>query len=134
LGSEFVNGLIQNSEYLIFISDLSIIETVSTLAKKVRTLEMSTHTFKKVQQKFLGDVATDVFIIEKLTYQHNFTAINLINKYTTQYGLRTLDALQLAAAKELSFRESKMIFISSDQKLLQIVEKEGFDFINPELQ
>ena len=131
-GSDYVTSLLLAPSNVIFISDLSIIESISTFAKKVRTVEISSDIFKKIQQKLLGDIKSDTFIVEKLTRHHNLIAINLLNDYATKFSLRTLDALQLAAAKALSLRAYDLFFVGSDKKLIPVIEKENFKFINPE--
>lgn len=55
-----------------------------------------------------------------------------IVKQATSYGLRTLDAMQLAVAKELHSHHKLDNFVGSDAKLLNVVRKEGITCISPE--
>ena len=50
-----------------------------------------------------------------------------------QGALRTLDALQLAAAIDLKRLDQVEVFVAADQRLLEIAAREGLKVLNPEL-
>ena len=131
-GSEYINDLILNTSNIIFISNLSVVETISTFARKVRTNELAKSIFEKTQNKFFEDITANIFILKNLTHIHFQAALKLINIYATTYSLRTLDALQFAITKELQNNQSLDYFVSSDQKLINIIKEENIECINPE--
>ncbi len=133
-GTTQIVELIQNQYNTIFISDISIIETISAFAKKVRNNEISVSTFTKFQKTFFGDIVDDIFIIIKYWEKHYNDAISLINKYAAIYSLNTIDALQLSIASELYMQKLINTFVSSDHKLNGIVFKEKINVYNPEIQ
>ena len=52
----------------------------------------------------------------------------------TQYPLRTLDAIQLASAKQtLTMLNEQITFVSADSNLLVVAAAEGFKIDNPNL-
>ena len=52
----------------------------------------------------------------------------------TQYPLRTLDAIQLASAKQtLTMLNEQITFVSADSNLLVVAATEGFKIDNPNL-
>ena len=52
-------------------------------------------------------------------------ACSLLSKYAVEYGLRTLDSLQLATFLNYCERE-KDCFVCADKKLSAVVECEGY--------
>jgi hypothetical protein len=77
------------------------------LVGKVRTKEISSDELKELRQGFLDDVGKRRFEVVRLTEAHYRAAEQLVYKYGPQDNaplLRTLDALQLAVALEVSTR------------------------------
>jgi predicted nucleic acid-binding protein len=104
----------------IFLSELSKIEFVSTIWKKVRTKEIVDLQGKEIIDLFESDsrqyifIATNDIVIEK--------ACVLANKYGLQ-GLRTLDSIQLSTA--VSLLNKVDTFLTSDKLLKTLFEAEG---------
>jgi len=133
IGSSKVRHIIDNSSNRIFISDLSIVELVSTLAKKVRIGEITASTFHIARHRFFADVVAGKFNIVELKHQHGQSAIKLLVKHATKRGLRTLDSLQLTIALELRSQKNVDTFVCADEKLSKVAKLEKIVFLNPEL-
>jgi predicted nucleic acid-binding protein len=63
---------------------------------------------------------------------HLLAAERLIGRYNFTRPLRTLDALQLAIALELSQHELLDSFVVADKRLSEVAAAEGLTVLNPE--
>ncbi|KQS27751.1 type II toxin-antitoxin system VapC family toxin [Dyadobacter sp. Leaf189] len=104
----------------IFLSEISKIEFSSTFWKKNRTGEISRELAEQIISVFEKDCATFIFI--PVDYQITENARRLLSKYGN-YGLRTLDSIQLATATCL--REKVDFFKSGDKLLVSFMNKES---------
>ena len=95
-GTAVLDQLLLDHQPVIVISDLSVIEMISALAKKVRTQAISEETFKKIVAAFEKDIVA--FEILYLDQGVKSRAVDLLKNRGMEQGLRTLDALQLASA------------------------------------
>lgn len=132
IGSQKVKQIIDDSGNRIFISNLSIVELISTLAKKVRIAEITMLTFRLARRRFFSDIATGKYTVVMLTEKHGRTALKLLVKHGTKRGLRTLDSFQFAIAMDLKNKKSMDWFVSADEKLGKVVKLEKVFFLNPE--
>ncbi len=106
---------------LIYISNLSIVEMASALMKKVRNREIETTKELLIWNTLLDDLQTGHIEIISLDERHYFRASDIIREYGTDYAIRTLDALQLAAAQSVG----DIRFLCTDKALLKIAGKMG---------
>jgi predicted nucleic acid-binding protein len=104
----------------IAISELSLIEFSSAIWKKVRSGRLHSEDAKQVIFRFRS-WQTNCLVISLNEAMVN-RAHNMLEKYGSS-GLRTLDALQLAAA--LSVVSETVIALSSDQLLNSFFQHEG---------
>jgi predicted nucleic acid-binding protein len=104
----------------IYLSEISKLEFISTIWKKVRTKEISFDQAQITVELFKSDfekynfILTDSLILEQ--------AINFTNKYGIE-GLRTLDSIQLSTCKLLEKQVD--VFFTADKLLNTLLEKEG---------
>ena len=77
-GSQIAQKIIDDSLNRIFISDLSIVEMTSTLAKKVRIREITTTAFHTTRRKFFADITAGKFHIAMLRQKHGSDAVKLL--------------------------------------------------------
>jgi len=133
VGSIKVQQIVNNPSNRIFISDLSIVELVSSLAKKVRIGEIKTAVFHTPRRRFFADIAAKKFKIVMLKNTHGRSAVKLLVKHATKSALRTLDALQLVIAIYLKSQKSLDYFVCADDKLGKVAKLEKVAFLNPEL-
>ena len=99
-GTNKLDSLIESENPVIVISDLTIIEMISALAKKVRMKVIVKDTFIEVVSDFENDLAFyDVIETDKTI---KTKAVSLIKSIGGEISLKTLDALQLASALVVS--------------------------------
>jgi uncharacterized protein len=117
----------RNAGNTIVISELGTIEFVALLSRRYREKNISGRDFKLIEGLFFTHVRTQYKIIKTDTRVYQ-TARNLIPKHP----LRTLDALQLASAMVAqNVIGNSIIFVSADNRLLNIAQAEGFSIDNP---
>jgi len=102
----------------------------SSLARKVRTKEISLQAQEKAIENFDKDCAQR-FVIEPLGSAVLQKAKELLQRYGNTKALRSLDALQLAAGLVARARE-ELVFVCIDSKLLGVAAAEGLQILNPE--
>ncbi len=131
-GSPKVDSILgeSGSEYLI--ARLTLAESPSVFAKKVRTGEIAAVDFDRLRLRFFADVRLRAFTPIRVLNAHFESAGDLITRHGKTRQIHTLDALQLAVA--LSIHEPGPIdqFICADQRLCDIALLEGLTVINPE--
>lgn len=116
----------------IIISRLSISEVFSAFNRRCRELSLSQADYQKVAQDFEDYCQTQYQIIE-ITEEVTEKSRELLEKYP----LRASDSIQLASAiltnenlKQANF--SELIFLASDQKLLDAANGENLQNDNPQ--
>ena len=117
--SDVVNETFE--KYSIAISELSIVEFVSTLRKKVDERVIKKKELSRILLKFHEDLA-DLIILK-----FDSNVISKAVEFILKYRLKTLDSLQLAFATKL--KKYDPIFVSFDSKLLNCAKSEGFRVI-----
>lgn len=85
-----------------FLSDLSVVELHSVLARLVRTGQITDADFHLVRGRFLADITGTLWQIVPITAVHLYRAQQLLVQHGLAHSLRTLDAIQLAAALSLN--------------------------------
>ncbi len=117
---------------LIVISRLSISEVFSAFNRRCRELSLSQADYGKAAQSFADFCQTEYQIIE-ITEEVTDKSRGLLEKYS----LRASDSIQLASAlltnetlKQDGFAE--LIFLASDQKLLDSANDENLQNDNPQ--
>jgi len=131
-GSGGVIQLVGQAGVGLFISDLTIIEMHSALAKRVRIGAITRTAYTGNRLRFEADVAAGRFAIVQITHQHKEAAIGLLKKHAPTRALRTLDALQLAVAVELKAQGKLDYFVTADDRFGKVVNLERIKVINPE--
>jgi predicted nucleic acid-binding protein len=121
-GTAMLDQLLLEHQPVIIISDLSIIEMVSAFAKKVRVHAITEETFKQVVAAFEKDVL--VFEVIYLDQAVKNRAVDLLKNRSLEQGLRTLDALQLAAALSGNITTSLDMFVAADKVLVNVAKTE----------
>lgn len=122
-GTGRLTRLIVSDDPIIVISDLTIIEMVSALAKKVRTGEISEHIFNEAVSNFENDVSN--FEVTDINETIKRRASSLLKTVGMRRGLKSLDSLQLASA--LAAAEPPDLFIAADSILGEIAELQGLN-------
>lgn len=119
-GSEEMDRIFSDNEITgIFLSEITNVEFISAVFKRVRMKELSMNDAEQLIRLFDNDLKKYTIVPVSSTTLEN--AKLLILKYG-QEGLRTLDALQFASAIEVKNLVSK--YLTSDKLLLSFFEKE----------
>ena len=130
-GSKEIDALFTEQDRRIIISDLSIIELGSALAKKVREGEITVEKYHRAIGFFCQDVVTEAIQVETLGEIDKAVAAALLETYSLRTNLRTLDSLQLAMMKRVSEIQLDQI-LCADQTFCSLIQKEGLVVRNPE--
>jgi predicted nucleic acid-binding protein len=113
------------------LSWLTVLETQSAFALKVRTGEVAEPDFGQLRRRLKADIAQRRLMVVRVLRRHFDRAERLLAKYGPKQRLRTLDALHLGIA--LDHREQGHIdwLVTADQLLDQIARLEGLPVRNP---
>lgn len=113
IGSEYLDSLFENQNITeIFLSEISKVEYKSAIFKKQRMKELDIEASESLINSFVQDYFKYSFI--KLTSNLLESASFQIEKYGN-FGLRTLDAIQLASVLEV---KNEIRLAISDDNLL----------------
>ena len=134
LGSDFVDRLFQPPGSRIWISHLSIVEFESVLAIKVRTKVIDPSALEIARRRFRADLAQHrLFVTPPIYEMHFHRARRLLSQYGVSDGLRTLDALQLAAALDLRQSGHVDVLVAADQRLCRVSNLASCPAVNPDM-
>jgi predicted nucleic acid-binding protein len=132
-GTADVDRLISERGSSFCISRLTIIETVSALALKVRSRALSIDVYAAIRKMFLSEVVEGTLQVARLLVTHYRNAERLVDQHGTTRRIRTLDALQLSIALDLYEKDVIDHFVGADEVLCEIASLEGLRFVNPAL-
>ncbi len=107
----------------ILISELSKVEFLSTVHKKLRSNEINTETLEALRARFLADTL-DRFIVIPIVSNIVEAAIDFIGKYGKSNHLFSLDALQIATLSVIS--DNDTTFVCADKRLISLVNSFGY--------
>ena len=130
-GSEVIDTVFREQDRRIIISDLSVIELGSALAKKVREGEITVEKYHRAIGLFCQDVVTELLQVETLGEADKVAAATLLEKHGLQANLRTLDSLQLAIMKRVGETQLDQV-LCGDRAFCSLIQKEGLVVWNPE--
>ncbi|MGD1095891.1 MAG: type II toxin-antitoxin system VapC family toxin [Bryobacteraceae bacterium] len=134
LGSQTVTTIFAEPNRLIRVSSLGVLETQSVFAMKVRAGELDRKAAGTQRAMMMLDIAAGSIAVHALRPDHLTAAERLIGRYGFLRPLKTLDALQLAIALELSHNGLLDAFIVADKRLSEVASVEGLTILNPESQ
>jgi predicted nucleic acid-binding protein len=129
-GTGAVTQLVQERNGRHYISRLGIVEAQHAFAIKLRTGEITETDFVGLRQRLLRDIAQGQFQYVRVTEPHYREAERLIVAYRRR-RFRTLDAVQLAVALDLSRRGMTEYFVCADIRLCETAAEEGLMIVNP---
>jgi predicted nucleic acid-binding protein len=132
VGTSKVDSLWADAGAKLFISRLSVVETVSVLAKKVRTGVISAADFGLLRRRFFADLRNRRPVIVRTLVRHFQEADRLLQQYGFTNSLHTLDALQLAVALDLQKRGLLDEVVAADRVVVALAALEGLKISNPE--
>ncbi len=133
VGTAKVDAFLAEAGARHFLSDLSVVELHSVLARLVRMGHIAAADFHLVRGRFLADIAGGLWQIVPITTIHFHRAQQLLVKHALAHSLRTLDAIQLAVALNLHALTPFDAFVCADANLCRIAAAEGMTVVNPEV-
>lgn len=104
----------------------------SALAMKVRAGALKSNGGRCSASPVRVDIAAGAIEVYDVTGDHFRIAEQLIGRHSDGRRLRTLDALQLAVALDLSQQGLVGYFVVADQVSVEIGATEGLKTINPQ--
>ena len=117
----------------LFVSRLSVLEIVSTFAGKVRAGVISLADFDILRRRFSSDLTKIKRpLATRILAAHYQEAERLLRQHGPSRRLRTLDALQLAVALDLSRKKAIDRIVAADKDLLAVAALEGLAIFDPE--
>jgi predicted nucleic acid-binding protein len=132
LGSHRVAGIFGEPGREIRVSSLGVLETQSAFAMKVRSGELTRQAAGTQRAMMMLDIAAGTIAVYGLRGDDLIVAERLIGRHSFIRPLRTLDALQLAIALELSQHGLLDSFVVADRRLFEVAAAEGLTVLNPE--
>ena len=128
VGTSWMIGLTHAvSGNLVLISELTIVEFCSALARRQRQKQLAMNDMLLLRTSFLLDSDE-----EYLTMPIDESVLIRARDLVMHHPLRTLDAIQLACAIEATITLAEpLIFIRADNILLNAAVIEGFSIDNP---
>jgi predicted nucleic acid-binding protein len=124
-GSDRVNAIFDDTDSILVISELAIVELASALQRKRSRREITLEAVNDTLAQFAADVLRDLIVAAFRTGY-----IQQARDLVLQLGLRALDALHLASASELSALSP--VFVCADAHLRQAASDLGLDVLDPE--
>jgi predicted nucleic acid-binding protein len=132
VGRAAVMAIFAESQRIVRISTLTLLEVQSVFAMKVRSGVITRTHAGRLRARMLPDMAADEFQVFDLSEDHLGSAERLPGRYSFTHRLRTLDALQLAVAVDLRQQGYLDHFVVSDKALAEVATAEGMAVRDPE--
>ncbi len=123
-GTSHLDLVFAEPDATFIIASITIAEFTAAIARRLAEGEITREALLRILSKFSEDVIAEFWILD-IERHHIHDAQQLI----LRYGLRTLDAIQLAlllVAKTLS-----PVFLCSDARLLEAARGEGITVRDP---
>lgn len=125
LGSDRVFPLYRDGAAIV-ISELSKVELLSTIHKKLRMGEITADALAAVRDRFFAD-CTDRFVVIHVASFIVDAALDFLNTHARTNHLFSLDALQIATLSIVA--EKDITFVCADKRLTMLVKTIGFPIL-----
>ena len=130
-GSDKVESVLAEAGSTHDVSWLTLLETQSAFALKVRTGEITESDLKPLRAQLRADISARRLLVIRVLRRHYDRAEKLLAKYGPTLRLRSLDALHLAMALDLRDRGMAQTLVSADATMVKVGILEGLAIINP---
>lgn len=132
LGSGYVESILSQPGPKGIVSLLSLVEMESVFAIKVRTGALDENGRSLALRRPRADIAPDRLIVgPAIERSHYRSAARLLRLHGVSRGLRTLDALQLAIARDMLEASSISAILSADNRFCEVAQACGCPAIDP---
>ena len=111
---------------------MGLLEIQSAFAMKVRSGVLDRKAAGLQRARLMLDIASGAIEVYGVTDDHFAEVERLIGRHGFSRRLRTLDALQLAVALDLSSQDLLDFFVVADRALGEVAALEGLAVIDPE--
>lgn len=124
-GSDKVDEMFEDTDNVLIISELALVEVTSALLRKRNRGEITTSAMENALAQFARDVLSELIVAD-------FTSdvVRRARELVLAHNLKTLDALQLASA--LEFQALNPAFVYADAKLHDAAQAAGMTVLDPE--
>jgi len=126
-GSEIVEEIVNDPDNDLWVLDLVRIEFLSSIYRRYRNKDISEKNLEVVIDSFNEQLIE--FNQELLGTAVLYEAEQLMNEYAKEHGLRSLDALHLAACRIL--QSKNWCFVCADNRLCNIAKLCKINVLNP---
>ena len=134
-GTREIDAIFKDTSVDIWISQLATVEIASALSKKVRMGEINDRSKYIAIAAFLRDYGKERFKVIFLDKETIRGATGTLIQKGSQIPLRTLDALQLECALQLSRGKTLDVMVVSDNKFKASIESiGGITVFDPEVE
>ncbi len=128
-GTDLITALIEGSGVVLYVSELTILEFTSALQRLCRAGFIDLNNLKVALDSFRKEL--NRFKVIPVSSQVIDGAENLLLELGNEYGLRTLDAIELSTFVSLNLNLEEALFVASDQILVKAAEAKGIKTFNP---
>jgi predicted nucleic acid-binding protein len=132
IGTAKIMSIFAEPDCEVRISRLTFVELQSVFAMKVRSGFINRTEAGQQRARLVVDVAEGGIEEYGVTPEHFAAAEALIVTHGFSARLRTLDAIQLAVALDLSKQNLVDHFVVSDKALAEVAVREGLSVLDPE--
>lgn len=126
-GSDKVDEIFEDTDNVLIISELALVELTSALLRKRNRGEITASAMENALAQFARDVLSEL-IVADLTSDLVHRAREMVLKH----NLRTLDALQLAFALGFQALKPTPAFVCADVRLRDAAEAAELTVLDPE--
>lgn len=132
-GTPHVDAIVMDPDSEIWISELAVLEILSTLSRKVREGFLKNNDLDLTLMALMVDMATRNFKTLPLSSDVVTGTCMFLLDQGTKVPLRTLDALHVQSALTISKTQALDFFVVSDKRLKAAVQAlSSFEILDPE--
>jgi len=124
-GSDKVDEIFEDTDNVLVISELTLVEVTSALLRKRNRGEITASAMKNALAQFARDVLSELIVADLTS-----NLVRRARELVLEHNLKTLDALQPAFA--LEFQVLKPTFVCADARLRDAAQAAGLTVLNPE--
>lgn len=132
LGSDCVNAIFEDRNHSLVTSRLTITELQSAMMRRLRSGEIDLATIEAIRAHVLMEVRQRRILVMAVSPFHFMEAGRILMTLGQQASIRTLDAIQLACARDVRRRGMVDTLMTADERLLVVATIDGFTVLNPE--
>lgn len=130
-GSDVVERVFEEVDATQYVSWLTVLETQSAFAMKIRTGEITESKLALLRTRLFADIRQRQMLVVRVLRRHYDQAGKLLATYGPTVRLRSLDTLHLAIALDLRQRGLAQNLITADSAMILVGVQVGLTVLNP---